>query len=415
MRIPRDDHLWLRHDNKMEGHQGSNFAGDDSPHAGVAPSADHQGDHQGDSFYSAQNGYGHQGMYRNHYDAGTSDNVSQEQSGQPHHPYQSAVSSAFGGGFNAQGFQGPPPGDMAGHAFAGYNQPSQEYEQYRSNSFQSGAGQQQSQQGYGYPGMHAWSGSNDGSPAALDGMPNESGQQHSAQAPNEVFSQQQEHQYALAQHEMQLRLMQQRALAFQNGHMPWYPSQANVPVGDAAHAAPPHPSMYMGHESAMGYKPHPPPSEMTAQDKKIAKRANRRPKDPNKPKRPLSAYNLFFKDERLNMLKELVSEDTETAPKKGAGDDGTSTEDDDKRKAVADPDVVPPPAKKRKGVGFAPMAKKIAAKWKEIDEQSLKKYKEVAVTDMGRYRKEMEAYRKKHREGPAGSVEQADPQTDEES
>jgi hypothetical protein len=30
--------------------------------------------------HSAQNGYGHQGMYRNHYDAGTSDNVSQEQS-----------------------------------------------------------------------------------------------------------------------------------------------------------------------------------------------------------------------------------------------------------------------------------------------------------------------------------------------
>ena len=72
-----------------------------------------------------------------------------------------------------------------------------------------------------------------------------------------------------------------------------------------------------------------------------------------------------------------------------------------KRRTEADGEI----AEKPKGVGFAPMAKQIAARWKDIDHQTLEKYKELAEEDMQRYRKEMEAYRKKQREGAERSRE----------
>ena len=72
-----------------------------------------------------------------------------------------------------------------------------------------------------------------------------------------------------------------------------------------------------------------------------------------------------------------------------------------KRKTEAGDDI----AKKPKGVGFAPMAKQIAARWKDIDHETLEKYKELAEEDMQRYRKEMEVYRKKQREGAERSRE----------
>ena len=84
-------------------------------------------------------------------------------------------------------------------------------------------------------------------------------------------------------------------------------------------------------------------------------------------------------------------------------DDGSELEGSEhkKRKTETDGEI----AKKPKGVGFAPMAKQIAARWKDIDHQTLEKYKELAEEDMQRYRKEMEAYRKKQREGAERSRE----------
>ena len=62
-------------------------------------------------------------------------------------------------------------------------------------------------------------------------------------------------------------------------------------------------------------------------------------------------------------------------------------------------------SKRQKTVGFVPMAKIIGAKWKDIDDESLEKYKKQAATEMERYRKEMALYREK-RDGFSQSPEE---------
>ena len=79
-------------------------------------------------------------------------------------------------------------------------------------------------------------------------------------------------------------------------------------------------------------------------------------KVPGKPKRPLSAYNLFFKDERARILKENNHE--------GVG-------------------------------GFAHLAQTISAEWKKISAPALAKYKDLADQDMKRYRQEMKHFHQK--------------------
>ena len=220
--------------------------------------------------------------------------------------------------------------------------------------------------------------------------------------------QQQQFFYA-QQQEMQMRMMQQQqqtSAAWGQGGGQWYNSQAAMHYSDHFYGNP------MAMQNAGGYSQgmsmptyfRSTPNNGSDNSKKI-KRVAKREKDKDKPKRPLSAYNLFFKDERAKMIAELGIDDSSEGGKNEDGDDNGSTK---KRKADADSDQ--PAPKKSKGVGFAPMAKKIAAKWKTIDETSLEKYKEMAANDMERYRKEMDAYRKKQR----GSLEQtADPEAAE--
>jgi len=87
-------------------------------------------------------------------------------------------------------------------------------------------------------------------------------------------------------------------------------------------------------------------------------------KDPRKPKRPLSAYNFFFKAERQNIL-----EDNPVRP------EGK-------------------PRRSHGKMGFATMARTIAAKWKAIDEVTLKYYEGLAKQDRMRYEREMHQYKK---------------------
>ena len=79
----------------------------------------------------------------------------------------------------------------------------------------------------------------------------------------------------------------------------------------------------------------------------------------NKPKRPLTAYNTFFKDERDKLLSdEIPSSDTGT-------------------------------------MGFLSLAKTITQRWKELPPDEVETYKTRAEEDMKRYLKEMEAYDQK--------------------
>ena len=146
-----------------------------------------------------------------------------------------------------------------------------------------------------------------------------------------------------------------------------------------------------------------------------------RPKKPkNKPKRPLSAYNIFFKDERANILSGIPDkseededdeDDEEKKVKDEDGGDGEEGEDGEKKKSSG---------KKRKRVphgkiGFESLAKIVGQRWKELPPDELEKYKKLAEEDMKRYRKEMESYVQKQREGLEQSREHLEKLVDEET
>jgi len=103
----------------------------------------------------------------------------------------------------------------------------------------------------------------------------------------------------------------------------------------------------------------------------------KKPKD--KPKRPLSAYNYFFKEEREKILRTLLGEDVDGNSKEGNPDHI----DDEQEKRL----------KKEGGkVSFEEMGKLIGQRWKAINPERLAKYTALAASDTERYKKEMEIY-----------------------
>lgn len=95
------------------------------------------------------------------------------------------------------------------------------------------------------------------------------------------------------------------------------------------------------------------------------KRGWKKPRD--KPKRPLSAYNLFFQYEREQILNE--------APDPGAAK----------------------PRRSHGKIGFAPLARSIAAKWSKIDGPTRSHFEGLAAKDKERYNKEMKAWNERVR------------------
>jgi hypothetical protein len=78
-----------------------------------------------------------------------------------------------------------------------------------------------------------------------------------------------------------------------------------------------------------------------------------------KPKRPLSAYNIFFKHERERMLAD--------APTRPQGK----------------------PRRSHGKIGFADLARSIASKWNSMDADTRARYNELAADDKRRYTREM--------------------------
>jgi HMG (high mobility group) box len=110
--------------------------------------------------------------------------------------------------------------------------------------------------------------------------------------------------------------------------------------------------------------------------------SRRRKKPKGFPKRPLSGYNLFFKEERVKVLHEFSKDDVETV-------------NDEEIKAIrADAD--------RAKVSFQDLGKIIGKRWKALSEKDRRKYDDLAEHDSCRYRNEMDEYndakRRKHEE-----------------
>ena len=111
----------------------------------------------------------------------------------------------------------------------------------------------------------------------------------------------------------------------------------------------------------------------------------KKPKD--MPKRPLSAYNLFFKDERERILGAVV---TNASPETSQQTGEKSPDQTSPVPAGLSSDGKPVKKKRRRrrvslGIGFANLAKAIAAKWNELDPASKSPYLDIAGREKAKY------------------------------
>ena len=96
-----------------------------------------------------------------------------------------------------------------------------------------------------------------------------------------------------------------------------------------------------------------------------------------KPKRPLSAYNIFFREERIRILASI--------PSSKNGDDAKE----------ADETSVRTSRKKRTPhgkIGFESLGKQIGQNWRKLGDLPTSRYRKLADFDMDRYRAEMKEW-----------------------
>ena len=86
-----------------------------------------------------------------------------------------------------------------------------------------------------------------------------------------------------------------------------------------------------------------------------------------KPKRPLSAYNIFFKEERVRVLDRMTEERRNQGHEKDTS--------------------------KKVKISFEELAKIVAGRWRDLEPSAVAYYKDKAGTDMQRYKKEMQCYK----------------------
>jgi len=195
-----------------------------------------------------------------------------------------------------------------------------------------------------------------------------------------------------------------------SGHLPYHPIDVSTQV------------------NGMSRKIVPKQHKMITLNKlmKISRKKKNKVRDPLRPKRPLSGYNLFFRDQRANLLKCTTSTVRSVAKNQRVGkplkavkpdsSNGISMPLDDKpegsdktvdfstkidtvqkpetAKTMAEDTVLLHQSHQIHGnIGFEALGRIIGHRWSLLNSEDRKRYGDMAQEDMIRYKMEMDAYR----------------------
>jgi len=118
---------------------------------------------------------------------------------------------------------------------------------------------------------------------------------------------------------------------------------------------------------------------------------NTRKKAKDKPKRPLSAYNYFFKTERQRILKYLG--------RTSEPQSNVDSSESDPAEEVVDAEQEGKLVTESGKVSFEEMGKLIGRRWKAITPEKLEGFNKLAAEDAERYRKELADYNERKEKG----------------